>query len=158
MKQIQKLTVLTFLLTVYVAFSFAAVKKEYLWPKGKMPDSQQHQIAALKSVASQKDFNADKNRLPYLEWYDAPAKGKRTGACMILIRGGAYEYLASEAAEKQWRERLTEEGIQCVGLIYRTPRQRDCPYTRRRGKTGSAPCAWCEARPRSVAMTPRRLA
>ena len=64
MKQIQKLTVLTFLLTVYVAFSFAAVKKEYLWPKGKMPDSQQHQIAALKSVASQKDFNADKNRLP----------------------------------------------------------------------------------------------
>ena len=84
MKQIQKLTVLTFLLTVYVAFSFAAVKKEYLWPKGKMPDSQQHQIAALKSVASQKDFNADKNRLPYLEWYDAPAKGKRTGACMIL--------------------------------------------------------------------------
>ena len=48
MKQIQKLTVLTFLLTVYVAFSFAAVKKEYLWPKGKMPDSQQHQIAALK--------------------------------------------------------------------------------------------------------------
>ena len=127
MKQIQKLTVLTFLLTVYVAFSFAAVKKEYLWPKGKMPDSQQHQIAALKSVASQKDFNADKNRLPYLEWYDAPAKGKLTGACMILIRGGAYEYLASEAAEKQWRKRLTEEGIQCVGLIYRTPRPKGLP-------------------------------
>ena len=155
MKQIQKLTVLTFLLTVYVAFSFAAVKKEYLWPKGKMPDSQQHQIAALKSVASLKDFNADKNRLPYLEWYDAPAKGKRTGACMILIRGGAYEYLASEAAEKQWRKRLTEEAW---GSSTARHAQRDCPYTRRRGKTGSAPCAWCEARPRSVAMTPRRLA
>ncbi len=128
MKQsLKKTTVLIFLLTASLTLSFSAVKKEYLWPKGKMPDSQQQQIAALKSVASLEDFNADDNRLPYLEWYDAPAKEKRKGACMILIRGGAYQYLASEAAEKLWRERLTEEGIQCVGLIYRTPRPEGLP-------------------------------
>ncbi len=127
MKQTCRTTVLAFMLTAICTISFSAVKKEYLWPKGKMPDSQPQQIAATQSMTKLDGFNPDKNRLPYLEWYDAPAKSKRKGACMILIRGGSYLNLASEAAEKQWREQLTEEGIQCVSLIYRTPRPKGLP-------------------------------
>ncbi|HCC87677.1 MAG TPA: alpha/beta hydrolase, partial [Prevotella sp.] len=77
------------MLTAICTISFSAVKKEYLWPKGKMPDSQPQQIAATQSMTKLDGFNPDKNRLPYLEWYDAPAKSKRKGACMILIRGGS---------------------------------------------------------------------
>lgn len=59
------------------------------------------QIAAMRDVVSQKDFNADKHRLPYLEWFDAPAKALRNGSCMILISGGGYynpAYVLSDGA------------------------------------------------------------
>lgn len=112
-------------LTVILLFctlSLFAIEKEMLWPKGKMPDAQDHQIAAMSDVAGKKDFKADKNRLPYLEWYDAPSKDIRNDGCMILISGGSYNNLADVGYVKMWSEKLTDLGIQCVNLVYRTPR------------------------------------
>ena len=115
-------------LTVILLFctlNLFAIEKEMLWPKGKMPDAQNHQIAAMSDVAGRKDFKADKNRLPYLEWYDAPSKDVRNGSCMILISGGAYVNLADVGYVKMWSEKLTALGVQCVNLVYRTPRPID---------------------------------
>ncbi len=105
-----------------------ANEKEYLWPKNLMPNVQPHQIAAMREVTKTKDFKANKYRRPYLDWYEAPAKDKHTGACMILISGGSYRNLADAKKIKIWQERLTAEGIQCVSLIYRTPRPEGIPY------------------------------
>lgn len=105
----------------------SAEEREYLWPKGKMPDTQPHQIAAMREATRVEGFKADKNRRPYLEWFDAPAKDKRTDACMILISGGSYKNLADAKKIATWRKRLTEEGIQCVSLVYRTPRPEGLP-------------------------------
>lgn len=127
MNNYRRMTVLTLLLTAFFTLAFSSTKKEYLWPKGLMPDNQPQQIAAMRNVAMSKDFNADKNRLPYLEWFDAPAKDKRNGACMILISGGAYNNLWDADLIKLWSERFTQEGIQCVSLVYRTPRPKGIP-------------------------------
>lgn len=105
-------------------------QREYLWPKGKMPDTQPQQIAAMTDESSAKDFDADKHRLPFLEWFEAPAKDKQTGACMILISGGAYNSTCDVGYIKQWKEKLTAEGVQCVNLVYRTPRPNGIEYYR----------------------------
>ncbi len=104
------------------------VGREYLWPKKAMPDAQPHQVAAMRGEAGASGFDADKHRRPYLEWFAAPAKDKRTGTCMLLISGGAYNNLADANYVKLWRERLTAEGVQCVSLVYRTPRPEGLPY------------------------------
>lgn len=122
MRQFFRVAAAVLLAVTLSAQGAAANEKEYLWPKGKMPDAQPGQIAAMRDVASAKGFNADKYRLPYLDWYDAPAKDKRNGACMILISGGSYNNLADVGYVRQWSERLTQEGVQCVNLVYRTPR------------------------------------
>ena len=46
----------------------------YLWPDGKMPDAQPHQIAASTEDTRAKGFKADEWRRPYIEWCEAPAK------------------------------------------------------------------------------------
>ena len=127
MNTFRRPTAVILLLAAFFTLSFSSTRKEYLWPKGQMPDNQPHQIAAMINEVKSKGFNADKNRLPYLEWFDAPAKDKRNGACMILISGGAYYNLADVGYIRQWRERLTAEGIQCVSLVYRTPRPQGIP-------------------------------
>lgn len=99
-----------------------AAQRELIWPKGKMPDAQSHQIAAMTDEAGSKDFNADKHRVPYLEWFDAPAKEVANGTCMILISGGSYYNCCDVGLIKLWREKLTAEGVQCVNFVYRTPR------------------------------------
>lgn len=113
--------VLTIISVIFSLTAFAW-ERETLWPKGKMPDAQQHQIAAMTDETGKKDFKADKHRVAYLEWYDAPADSVRTGGCMILISGGSYEKCCDMKYIKQWRERFTELGFQCVNFVYRTPR------------------------------------
>jgi len=111
-------------------FAFAmlfAGEKVYLWPAGKMPDAQPHQIAAMTDEAGKPGFKADEHRAPYLEWFDPPAEEKRTGACMILISGGAYECLCDVGHIQNWTKMLTEAGIQCVNLVYRSPRPKGLP-------------------------------
>ena len=105
-----------------LSFSLAAGERETIWPKGKMPHRQEHQIAAMTDEAGRPGFNADKHRTAYLEWYEAPSAAKRNGGCMILISGGSYECCCDIGLIKQWNERFTELGFQCVNFVYRTPR------------------------------------
>ena len=105
-----------------LSFSLAAGERETIWPKGKMPHRQDHQIAAMTDEAGRPGFNADKHRTAYLEWYEAPSADKRNGGCMILISGGSYECCCDVGLIKQWNERFTELGFQCVNFVYRTPR------------------------------------
>lgn len=110
------------LLTLFISINLFASERVPLWSKDKMPLRQDHQIAAMSDETGKKDFNADKNRVAYLEWYDAPSEDVRNGRCMILISGGAYEGCVDVNLIKLWNETFTQLGFQCVNLVYRTPR------------------------------------
>ena len=105
-----------------VSFSLAAQERKAVWPKGKMPDRQDHQIAAMTDEAGKKDFNPDKHRTAYLEWFTAPEKDVRNRGCMILISGGSYQNCCDVGLIKKWNEEFTKLGFQCVNFVYRTPR------------------------------------
>lgn len=110
-----------------VALYANAWQREYIWPKGKMPHPQPQQIAAMTDEVYANGFKADKHRQPYLEWFDAPLPERHTGACMILISGGGYFNCCDVELIKQWREKFTAMGIQCVNFVYRTPRPEGLP-------------------------------
>ena len=113
-----------FVLMLFVCCTLNALawEREMIWPKGKMPDAQQHQIAAMTDEASGEKFNPDKHRVAYLEWFDAPAADVKNNGGMILISGGSYEVCCDVGLIRLWRERFTELGFQCVNFVYRTPR------------------------------------
>lgn len=100
----------------------SAGERVYLWPEGKMPDAQKHQIAAMTDESTKKDFDRASHLQPYIEWFDPPAETNRVGACMILISGGSYNNCCDTGLIKAWNRDLTKLGIQCVNLVYRTPR------------------------------------
>ena len=119
---------ITFLLIAFLSIiNLVAQERETIWPKGKMPNRQVHQIAAMTDEAGQKDFNADKHRIAYLEWYKAPAKEIQNGGCMILISGGGYDSCCDVGLIKKWNEEFTKLGFQCVNFVYRTPRPTGLP-------------------------------
>lgn len=99
-----------------------AGNRELVWPRGKMPDFQEHQIAAMTDEADQKGFNPKKHRTAYLEWYDAPSADVKNGSCMILISGGSYINCCDVELVNEWADKLTALGFQCVNFVYRTPR------------------------------------
>ena len=105
-----------------MTMSLNAGDRVKVWPKGKMPHCQEHQIAAMTDEADKEGFNPDKHRTAYIEWYDAPAKDVDNDGCMILISGGSYECCCDVGLIKEWKERFTELGFQCVNFVYRTPR------------------------------------
>ena len=102
--------------------SLQAIERVAVWPKGKMPNAQSHQIAAMTDEAGKEGFKADKHRTAYLEWGAKPDKQVDNDACMILISGGGYNSCCDVGLIKMWRERLTELGFQTVNFVYRTPR------------------------------------
>ena len=85
---------------MFISLSLSAQTKENIWPEGKMPDAQEHQIAAKRNDTRKSDFNPEQNRQPYLEWYQAPENGN--GGCMILLSGGAYESWCNESLVDGW--------------------------------------------------------
>ena len=109
-------------LLLLCSMSLYAFERVPVWPKGKMPNAQSHQIAAMTDEAGKEGFNADKHRTAYLEWGEKPAKEADNDACMILISGGGYNSCCDVGLIKMWRERLTELGFQTVNFVYRTPR------------------------------------
>ena len=113
------------LLAILTAAGMQAGKHIDIWPKGKMPDTQAGQIAAMTAETSLKDFNPDKARMPYLEWMDKPVNPN--GGCMILISGGGYDVTCDNDLIKLWTKRFTELGFQCVNFVYRTPRPQGLP-------------------------------
>ena len=101
-----------------LAAHMALAERETLWPEGKMPDAQPHQIAAMTD-------EKEKGAAPYLDWCPAPAKPN--GCCMILISGGGYNNCCDVALVKTWERKFTEAGFQCVNFVYRTPRPKGLP-------------------------------
>ena len=112
---------------VLMICSTSAVERETIWPKGKMPHPQEGQIAAMTDEVAREGFNPKKNRVAYLEWYDAPSADVRNGACMILISGGGYYSCCDVDLVEFWHKELTAQGYQCVKFVYRTPRPEGLP-------------------------------
>lgn len=109
-------------LLMVVASSGRDKNREEIWPKGKMPDFQAQQIAAMTNEVKEKGFKPENHRTAYLEWYDAPEASVRNGACMILISGGGYFSCCDVDLVESWHQALTKIGVQCVKFVYRTPR------------------------------------
>jgi len=109
-----------------ISVSLQAQQRENLWPKGKMPDASDKQIAAMTVESKADGFKPEKHRQPYLEWFEAPAQPN--GTCMILISGGGYNNTCDMKHIERWGKALTEKGVQCVSLVYRTPRPEGIPY------------------------------
>lgn len=105
----------------------AATGREYIWPKGLMPDRQPHQIAAMTDEADAPGFDPSAHTEPYLEWYDPPPPDKRNGACAVLISGGGYCNCCDVGLIKEWHERLQDLGFVCVNFVYRVPRPEGIP-------------------------------
>lgn len=108
------------------AIAFAG-ERVAVWPKGKMPHRQEHQIAAMTDEVARKGFKAYNHRTAYIEWYDAPKAEVRNGACMILISGGGYNNCCDVNLVAGWAKKLTALGFQCVNFVYRTPRPEGIP-------------------------------
>ena len=111
---------------LFALVAFAG-EKTYLWPEGKMPDAQPHQIAAMTDVSKAKDFDADKWRRPYIEWLDASEDAPRTDVCMILISGGGYNNQCDVKLVEKWAKEFARLGVACVSLVHRTPRPNALP-------------------------------
>ena len=112
---------------LFYALCASAWERETVWPKGKMPDAQDKQIAAMTDEVGNGKFKPEDHRIAYLEWFDKPAKEVRNGGCMILISGGGYESCCDVGLIKLWRETFTALGFQCVNFVYRTPRPEGLP-------------------------------
>ena len=118
---------LSFLLVLCAAATAAGAQvRELVWPAGRMPDAQPQQIAAMTDEAKAEGFRPEQHRIPYLEWFDAPEKPN--GGCMILISGGGYNNCCDVGLIREWREKLTALGFQCVNFVYRTPRPEGIPF------------------------------
>lgn len=107
-------------IAVLTAFSVitGSAQREYIWPDGKMPDFQNHQIAAMTNETTD-------NKTAYIEWFEKPSEP--CGACMILISGGSYMNCCDVGLIELYSKELTALGIQCVNFVYRTPRPKGLP-------------------------------
>ena len=104
---------------------FLRAERQFLWPEGKMPNPQAHQIAEMANVSEKPGFDADSHRRPYLDWSDKPAHPN--GGCVILVSGGSYQHLSDAKIVESWREQLSARGFQTAVLGYRTPRPKNLP-------------------------------
>ncbi len=109
-------------LLVLCSLQAFALERELIWPKGKMPDPQDHQIAAMTNEVGSKGFKPAKHQVAYLEWFDAPDPSVKKDVCMILISGGSYQNCCDVGLIDYWQKELTKIGVQCVNFVYRTPR------------------------------------
>ena len=100
-----------------------------LWPEGKIPDFQEHQVGAMTDETKEQGFTAAEHRMPYLEWFEAPTSNQTHG-CMILVSGGSYQCCCDVGLIRKWRDTFTALGYQCVNLVYRTPRAKGAPCHR----------------------------
>lgn len=96
-----------------------------LWPEGKIPDFQTHQVAATSGEMKEPGFKASEHTMPYLDWYEAPTE--KNGGCMLLISGGGYQGCVDGMWIDRVAKKFTELGFVCVSLTYRTPRPQGLP-------------------------------
>lgn len=148
---------LILLACVLCSLSSLAWERETIWPKGKMPDAQAHQIAAMTDEVGSKDFKADKHRVAYLEWFDAPAKDTPVLGCMILISGGSYQCCCDVGLIKMWRETFTKLGFQCVNFVYRTPRPEGLPIYQTAWEDGQRAVRMVRSEAKKRGFDPERI-
>ena len=98
-----------------------------LWPEGKIPDFQEHQIAATTDEAKAPGFDRAANRMPHVQWFVSPKDAPKTDTCMIIISGGGYSCCCDGPAFAPLVQKMLDAGIHCVNLTYRTPRPKDLP-------------------------------
>ena len=96
-------------------------EREYIWPEGKMPDVQAHQIAAKHDEARAPGFKADENRRPFIEWY-APNPTNRTDLCVLVVSGGGFYCCCDKYRLQPSVDRFVRAGVTVASLTYRTPR------------------------------------
>jgi len=108
-----------------VAVQAFAGERVALWPEGKIPDFQTHQIAATTQEVKAPGFKTAEHTMPQLDWYEVPAE--KNGGCMLLISGGGYQSCCDGMWIDRAAKRFTELGFVCVSLTYRTPRPQGLP-------------------------------
>ena len=145
------------LLLLFAVFQLSAFEREAIWPKGKMPDTQERQFAAMTNEIRTPGFKADDYRIPYLEWYETPAPEVRNGACMILISGGAYNGTVDVGLIDRWHQELTAAGIQCVNFVYRTPRPEGIPYWQTAWEDGQRAVRMVRSEAKKRGFDPERI-
>jgi acetyl esterase/lipase len=96
-----------------------------IWPGGKIPNFQSHQIAATTKEVRQPEFKREEHTMPYLEWFEEPTE--KNGACMLLISGGGYNSCCDWRWIEKVAKKFTDLGYVCVSLTYRTPRPKGLP-------------------------------
>jgi len=109
-----------------LAQSARPYEREYIWPDGKMPDVQPHQIAAKTGEKSSPGFYADDFRRPYVDWY-APNPECKTDLCVITVSGGGFNSCCDEERLRPAVDRLVKAGITVADVTYRTPRPDGLP-------------------------------
>ena len=138
------------------AMAFAA-ERQAVWPEGKIPDFQKHQYAATTKERAQEGFKASEWTMPYLDWYDAPAAEVRSDACMILISGGSYECCCDWKWIDRIAKRLTEMGVRCVSLVYRTPRPKGLPIYQTGWQDGQRAVRIVRSRAKELGFNPEKI-
>ena len=101
-------------------------EREYIWPEGRMPDAQPHQVAAKTGEMKAPGFDADAFRRPYIDWY-APNPDCKTDLCVMTISGGGFNSCCNAERLQPAIDRLVKAGITVVDLTYRTPRPKGLP-------------------------------
>ena len=123
MSVLRKIVVCLF--AVLFSGSIYAGERVALWPAGKIPDFQNHQIAATTKEVKAPGFDRTNHVMPHLDWYNAPAE--KNGACMLLISGGGYNSCCDGVWIDRLAKKFTELGFVCASLTYRTPRPQGLP-------------------------------
>lgn len=101
--------------------------KTPLWPEGRIPDFQPHQIAATTEEAAVPGFDPDAWRMPHLQWYPAPDPSVATDVCCVVVSGGGYDCCCDLPAYRPLVAELLRAGVHCVNFTYRTPRPKGLP-------------------------------
>ena len=151
------LRIASVLLAALGAATAGAGERVPLWPEGRIPGFEAHQFAAPNDEVQKPGFRPEEHRMPYLEWMDPPAASNAHGGVILLIPGGGYFGCYSIQLTKQWHRFFTDNGFQCVRLVYRTPRTRDGIYYRAAWQDGQRAVRLVRAEARRRGLDPARI-
>jgi len=96
-------------------------EREYIWPEGRMPNPQPHQIAATTEEVASPGFKTNDFRRPYIEWFK-PNEACKTDLCVIFLSGGGFIRCCDNVRLQPAVDRFVRAGVTVVNLTYRTPR------------------------------------
>ncbi|MBQ3748147.1 MAG: alpha/beta hydrolase fold domain-containing protein [Kiritimatiellae bacterium] len=103
-----------------------AYERTYIWPEGRMPFVQPHQVAAKTEETASLSFDPADFRRPYIDWYK-PAPSRNTDLCVITVSGGAFDVCCDHERMRPAVEWLLNAGITVADVTYRTPRPAGLP-------------------------------